>query len=122
MKRIHYASAVIVALIASTLVSAQAQASPASGFVPSPIVNGHFGTLNENTAGNKTGNWGMILKTLDDTDIGVDRLTLQSSGYSGWHAHPANVFVTVTHGTITWIDGSDPLCVPWNPFQPVATI
>jgi quercetin dioxygenase-like cupin family protein len=66
--------------------------------------------LNENTSSDKTGKWGMILKTLDDTDIGADRLTLQPNGYSGWHAHPANVFVTVTEGTITWYDGSDPLC------------
>ena len=98
------------ALAASAYLSAPALATPGSGFAPSPVVNGHFGVLNENTADNKTGSWGMILKTLDDTDIGVDRLTLQPSGYSGWHAHPANVFVTVTQGTVTWYDGSDPLC------------
>lgn len=108
MKRIIFAAAPVAALIAS----AQAYATPGSGFAPSPIVNGHFGVLNENTAGDKTGSWGMILKTLDDTDIGADRLTLQPSGYSGWHAHPANVFVTVTQGSVTWYDGSDGLCTP----------
>ncbi|HXG80782.1 MAG TPA: cupin domain-containing protein [Sphingomicrobium sp.] len=97
---------------ASALFATQTSATPGSGFAPAPIVNGHFGTLNENTAGDKTGSWGMILKTLDDTDIGADRLTLQANGYSGWHAHPANVFVTVTQGTVTWYDGSDPLCTP----------
>ena len=112
MKRIGYAAAPLAVLIASALAAAQAHATPGSGFAPSPIVNGHFGTLSENTADNKTGSWGMILKTLDDTDIGADRLTLQASGYSGWHAHPANVFVTVTQGTVTWYDGSDPLCTP----------
>jgi quercetin dioxygenase-like cupin family protein len=102
----------MVALTAAALVAAPATATPGSGFTPSPIVNGHFGVLSENTASNKTGSWGMILKTLDDTDIGADRLTLQPSGYSGWHAHPANVFVTVTQGTVTWYDGSDGLCTP----------
>jgi quercetin dioxygenase-like cupin family protein len=52
----------------------------------------------------------MILKTLDDTDIGADRLTVQPGGYSGWHAHQAAVFITVTQGSIVWYDGSDPLC------------
>jgi quercetin dioxygenase-like cupin family protein len=91
---------------------APALPTPGSGFAPSPIVNGHFGTLNENTASDKTGQWGMILKTLDATDIGADRLTLQPGGYSGWHAHPANVFVTVTQGSVVWYDGSNPLCTP----------
>lgn len=98
------------AALSSSLFVAPAGATPGSGFAPSPIVNGHFGTLNVNTADDKTGKWGLHLKTLDDTDIGADRLTVQASGYSGWHAHPAPVFVTVTQGTIIWYDGSDPLC------------
>ena len=105
----HLKSAVTVAtLIASTIIVAPAFATPGSGFVPSGIVNGHFGTLNVNTAGDKTDKWGMILKTLDDTDIAADRLTVQPQGYSGWHAHPAPVFVTVTQGMIEWFD--DALC------------
>ncbi len=98
------------ALIASTSLVAPALATPGQNFAPSPIVNGHFGTVQVNTAGDKTGKWGLILKTLSATDIGADRLTVQGNGYSGWHAHPAPVFVTVTQGTIVWVDGSDPLC------------
>ena len=79
-----------IAVASLILAGAPALPSPGSGFTPSPIVNGHFGTLNENTSSDKTGQWGMILKTLDDTDIGADRLTLQPNGYSGWHAHPAS--------------------------------
>ena len=59
-----------------------------------------------NTAGDKTGKWGLHLKTLDDTDIGADRLTVAPGGFSGWHAHPAPVFVTVIEGSINWYDGS----------------
>lgn len=87
-----------------------AWATAPSGFVPSPIVNGHFGKLSINTAGNKTGSWGLIMKTLDDTDVGADRLTVQAGGYSGWHSHPGPVLVTVTQGSIDWYDGSDPVC------------
>ena len=97
-----------LALSASSFFVAPAAATPGSGFAPSPIVNGHFGTLQVNTMTDKTGKWGLILKTLDSTDIGADRLTVQPQGVSGWHAHPAPVFVTVTQGTIEWYD--DALC------------
>ena len=92
------------------LTSAPALATPGSGFAPSPVVNGHFGSLDVKTESEKTGHWGMILKTKDDTDIGADRLTVQAGGFSGWHSHPSAVYVTVTQGSIVWYDGSDPLC------------
>ena len=95
-------------MLVSSWSMAPALATPGNDFVPSPIINGHFGTLNVNTAGSKTDKWGMILKTLDSTDIGADQLTVQPQGYSGWHAHPAPVFVTVKQGTIEWYD--DALC------------
>ena len=99
-------------LLASSFFIAPVLATPGSGFAPAPIVNGHFGTLDVKTADEKTGHWGLLLKTKDDTDIGADRLTVQAGGNSGWHAHPAPVFVTVTQGSIIWVDGSDPLCTP----------
>ena len=76
----------ISASLATAVLFAPAMATPGNGFAPSPIVNRHFGTLNENTAGDKTDKWGLHLKTLDDTDIGADRLTVQPNGFSGWHA------------------------------------
>ncbi len=109
-RRIITAGACATALVASSFLVVPALATPGSGFAPNPIVSGHFGTLQVNTPGDKTGKWGLFLKTLDDTDISSDRLTLQASGYSGWHAHPGPVFVTVTQGSIIWYDGSDPLC------------
>lgn len=105
-------SASAAALIATSIFVAPALATSGSGFSGSPIVSGHFGTLHVNTPGDKTGKWGLMLKTLDDTVISSDRLTIQASGYSGWHAHPGPVFVTVTEGSITWYDGSNPLCTP----------
>ena len=105
MKRLACITAVAVLTF-----TGPALATPGSGFMPSPIVNGHFGRLNMNTAGDKTGKWGLILKTLDETDIGADRLVVQPGGVSGWHAHPGPVFVTVLEGSVTWFDGTDPLC------------
>ena len=46
----------------------------------------------------------------DDTHISADRLTVAAGGFSGWHAHPGPVFVTVLQGSIVWFNGSDPLC------------
>ncbi len=106
MKRIFGRACSAAALVASTLIVAPAAATPGSGFTPAPIVNGTFGTLNVNTAGDKTDKWGMVLKTLNDTDVGADRLTVEPQGFSGWHAHPAPVFVTVTQGTIEWYDAA----------------
>lgn len=103
-------AAAAAAMLSSSFFVAPALATPGSGFAPAPIVNGTFGTLHVNTPGDKTGKWGLNLKTLDSTDLGADRLTIQPGGFSGWHAHPAPVFVTVTQGTIIAYDGSDPLC------------
>jgi len=106
-------AAVSLALTASGPFIAPALATPGSGFAPSGIVVGHYGTLQLNPADaarNKDLKWGMILKTTDDTDVGADRLTVAPGGVSGWHRHPSDVFVTVTQGSIVWYNGSDPLC------------
>lgn len=47
-----------------------------------------------------------------DTDVGTDRVSVAAGGSSGWHAHPSAVFITVTQGSIIWINGSDPVCPP----------
>jgi len=104
--------AAAIALFASTA----ALATPGSKVGVSGVINGQFGTIHENTPGGKTGKWSLILKTLDDTDVGVDQITLDGGGYTGWHNHPAPVFVTVKTGAITWYDGSDPLC-PGHTYQ-----
>ena len=102
------------AAAAALTTSAAALATPGSNFgPPSLVVNGHFGTIHldtQNLARDKDLKWSMVLKTLDASDVGSDRLPIAPGGYSGWHAHPAAVFVTVTQGSIIWINGSDPIC------------
>lgn len=93
-----------IAAFAAILCAASAQATPGSGIAISPIVNGHFGTLQVNTEGDKTDKWGLILKTLDDSDIGSSRVVVQPQGHGGWHSHPAPNFLIVTQGTIEWVD------------------
>ena len=104
------AHAAAAGLIASAVIIAPTFATPGNNFGVSSVANGQFGKIHENTAGGKTGKWGMTLKTLDDTDVGADRLTVQPQGFSGWHSHPSPVFVIVTQGTIEWVDSL--LCSP----------
>lgn len=98
------------AALASAAILTPASATSPQGLSVNGIVSGSFGKISLNTAGNKTDKWGMILKTLDDTDVGADEINLAGGGFTGWHAHPAAVFVTVTAGAIVWFDGSDPAC------------
>lgn len=87
-----------------------AAATPGSGFSVTPLANGHYGSIMELTE--KTDKWDLMVKTKGDTDVGTDGLSIAAGGYSGWHAHPAPVFVTVTQGSIVWYDGSNPICAP----------
>ena len=116
MRKIHKlapGAGATVALIASSFAISPATATPGSGISVSPVVNGQFGTIDQNAG--PVGNWNLHVKSTDATDVGSDKLTLQPGGYTGWHNHPAPVFVTVTKGTIQWFDGSDPICA-WKSY------
>ena len=80
-------------LIASVVSFTPAVATTPSGLTVTPVVYGSFGTVQLNTSANKTGQWGLILKTLDDTDVEVDQVSLAPGGTTGWHTHPSPVFV-----------------------------
>ena len=95
------------------LVSTPAFATAGTGFHPSGVVLGHYGSFHldtQNLARDKDLSWSMVLKTMGDTDVGVDRVDMDAGGYTGWHAHPSAVFITVTQGSIVWSNGSNPLC------------
>lgn len=109
MKSLILTTAMAAALAASALIATRAFATPPSGLSVSPVVNGHFGPLSV-VPTDKTGNWNMLLKTHDDTDVGADSITLAGGGHTGWHSHPAAVFVTVVRGSIVWYDGGNPVC------------
>jgi quercetin dioxygenase-like cupin family protein len=97
------------AVLSACLAAAPATAQPV-GFTVTNIVTGHYGSLDVKSESNKVGHWGMILKTKDDTDMGTDQINLAGGGYTGWHTHPAAVFVTVTSGSIVWYDGTNAMC------------
>lgn len=82
-----------------------ALATPGSGFSGSPQA---VGSLDEVLAkADKAGHWDVTLKTKDTSTLGVDNLTIQPSGHSGWHTHTGLTMVTITSGQVEWSDGSD---------------
>lgn len=93
-----------IVLLGAASSAMAALATPGSGIAVSNIANGRFGTIQVNTDGDKTGKWGMLLKTLEDSDVGADRVILQPQGSGGWHSHPAPNFLIVTQGSIEWRD------------------
>ena len=109
MNALRFAKAMTAMLAASSMIATPAIATPPNGLSVSTVVNGHFGPLSV-VPTDKTGQWDMLLKTHDDTDIGADSITLAGGGHTGWHSHPAAVFVTVVRGSIVWYDGGNPVC------------
>ena len=85
-----------------------AAATPSSGFSTEQLAKGVYDKMDLNA--DKDGKWDLKLRTKDVSDVYNVRNTITPGGYSGWHAHPGPVFVTVVSGSITWTNGSDPLC------------
>lgn len=104
----------LAALAASALAAMPSSATPGSGFAPGLIVAGHYGALD--VKADKIDKWDLFIKAKSASEVGVDRLTVQPGGFSGWHAHPAPVFVTVIEGEIQWFDGANPVC-SWTTYH-----
>jgi quercetin dioxygenase-like cupin family protein len=100
---------------AATLTAMQAWATPASGFVAAPVASGDFRSPLDVKA-DKLEHWDLLMKTKTGTLTGINRVTVQPGGYSGWHSHPIPIFLTVTAGEIQWFDGSDPIC-GWKTYR-----
>jgi quercetin dioxygenase-like cupin family protein len=86
---------------------APALATPGSGFAPGPIITGVFApfhTISHKDA--RWPEWDLLFRTKDDTDLGVDQLTVQVGGYSGWHSHAGPIYVAVKAGAVTWYDSA----------------
>jgi quercetin dioxygenase-like cupin family protein len=94
---------------AIVLVATPAWATPASGFVAAPVAAGNFGS-DLDVKADKIEHWDLFLKAKDETLTGINKVTVQPGGHSGWHSHPIPIFLTVTAGEIQWFDGSDPVC------------
>lgn len=95
-------------LLAAGLIVVPALATPGSGITVTALSKGDFEELD--VKADKADNWDLLLKTKDDSDIGVDHLVIAPGGRSGWHTHAGSTLVTVTVGEVEWYDGDDSLC------------
>ena len=109
MNGVKFTKSMMTMVAASSLIPIPALATPPTGISVALVVNGHYGPLSV-VPTDKTGSWSMLLKTHDETDVGADSITLTGGGHTGWHSHPAAVFVTVVRGGIVWYDGTNPVC------------
>ena len=117
MKRFTTIRTCVAAAIAggAISISTPASATPASGFVAAPVASGDFGSALDVKA-DKLEHWDLVLKTKEQTLTGINRVTIQPGGYSGWHSHPIPILLTVTVGEIQWYDGGNPLC-DWKTYH-----
>lgn len=90
------------AAVLTASATAPAFATPGSGFGPAPISTGKLGKTNENSV--KPGVWNLNVMTNGESTVGLDQLTVQGGGFSGWHSHAGIVIATVQTGAILWTD------------------
>jgi len=103
-------------LTAAFCCSAPSLATPASGFTAVQQWKGAYPTFTVNTAtdrrSDKDDKWDVKLMTKDSSDVYVTRNSIAADGQSGWHSHPGPSLITVTVGTITAYESTDPACSP----------
>jgi quercetin dioxygenase-like cupin family protein len=101
-------------LVAASLSSAPAFATPASGFTAVQQWKGVYPALNINTGSDrkydKDDKWDLKLMSKDVSDVYVTRNAIAPGGQSGWHTHPGPSLVTVAVGEVTVYEGDNPLC------------
>jgi len=99
-------------LAATAAIVVPALATPSSGFTRAELSTGLLGPVEvrAEVKGDHGDKWEVRLRTRDDSDLGLDRLTIVDGGHSGWHTHAGITMVTVTAGEILWYDGASAGC------------
>ena len=110
----------LVALVALTAVPAQA--TPNCGVTTSNLLYpgqpvdtahaAHFPSGLLNLICHDARIWQLITRIRGDSDVYVIQNTFPPGAHSGWHTHPGPSLITVTSGTLTAYEASDPTCTP----------
>ena len=98
------AALALVAFVAVTL------ASPPSGVTPTLLARGTYDSFKVKSAPGSPVEF--KAKAKSPIDIVVRKHDYAVGGYTGWHSHPGPVFITVTHGELTYYEYDDPSCTP----------
>lgn len=102
-RKVVFGMAALVGVGASALIVIPALATPGSGFSASALSIGRLPAVDFKA--DKTNKWDLFLKTKDNSDVGIDRLTAAPGGQSGWHTHSGMTMVTVIAGEVRVTDG-----------------
>jgi hypothetical protein len=86
------------------------RASSASGVTPTLLARGTYWPFHVKTDSHSLIDFEAKAKT--DVDFVVRQHDYAPGGYTGWHAHPGPVFITVVKGTLTFYEADDPTCSP----------
>lgn len=78
------------------------------GFNPTPISFGVFDRFD--VKAEKSDKWDLAIKSHGETDLRVTRVSFAAGASSNWHSHPGPNLLTVTVGSVTEYEGSNPLC------------
>ena len=97
------ASALLIAAVTLTL------ASPASQVTPLLLARGTYDSFNVKSM---QGSGMFKAEAKGPIDVVVRRHEYAAGGYTGWHAHPYPVFITVIQGQLTFYEYDDPTCTP----------
>ena len=95
--------------LAAFYYSRTAEATGASGFVPTTLAVGTFDEINafnQHTADDLPAGFGgpvwiSLQKTKGRSDLYVQSNVFQPGGSTGWHTHPGHSLIIVTSGTLT---------------------
>jgi hypothetical protein len=90
--------------------SAVALASPAQDVTPQLLARGTYPAFKVASFPDNGGLFKAQAKS--PIDVVVRQHTYLAGGYTGWHAHPYPVLITVKEGTLTFYDAADPTCTP----------
>jgi hypothetical protein len=97
------ASALLIGAVTLTL------ASPASQVTPLILARGTFDSFNVKSM---QGPGLFKAEAKQPIDMIVRQHTYAAGGFTGWHAHPYPVFITVIQGQLTFYEYDDPTCTP----------
>lgn len=117
MKRRTMMLTLLLAVVGSVYVAANALATDSSGVVPLTYAVGHFDSIDSTTKtdinlGDATDFWQARINTKGASDIYMLQNTVTPGGTFGWHSHPGPSLIIVKSGTATYYLASDPTCTP----------
>ncbi len=113
MKRRMYLLATAAAaagLLTLSAFMAVTKASPPSGVTPTVLAHGTYNAFKVTSL--RRGPIRFKAKAKSPIDVVVRRHDYAVGSTTGWHQHPGPVFITVTHGELTYYKYNDRRCKP----------